>query len=86
MNCEQAALLRLLIFIFVVIVNYFWIILSVDLIYLISTWDDHGVKLFRRKRNTLFIFLIQMTQHPPYNSRYLQGASSFLTAEQRSLV
>ena len=37
MNCEQAALLRLLIFIFVVIVNYFWIILSVDLIYLIST-------------------------------------------------
>ena len=60
MNCEQAALLRLLIFIFVVIVNYFWIILSVDLIYLISTWNDHGVKLFRRKRNTLFIFLIQM--------------------------
>ena len=60
MNCEQAALLRLLIFIFVVIVNYFWIILSVDLIYLISTWNDHGVKLFRRKRNKLFIFLIQM--------------------------
>ena len=60
MNCEQAALLRLLIFIFVVIVNYLWIILSVDLIYLISTWNDHGVKLFRRKRNTLFIFLIQM--------------------------